>query len=86
MRASGFVQHTWKRHDELQKNYFYASSQPSLIRIDDWQVAFVNIKRIVPDVELFIRPELVLTLKERVMKAASISGEKYIVDAYVPSM
>jgi hypothetical protein len=76
MRESGFEMREVIRHGVGQQNYF--SPSPSIVHVDNWQLAITGIPEIYPDAELVLTRSLIEQVRDRVQRTADEIGENYL--------
>jgi len=86
LSSHGFLaKKVWCTDSVLKTNYYHKNhGKPGscVVEADDWQIALVNVPRVMPDVELFITPDVVNELaKTRTSRSAEEPGEKYILNS-----
>ncbi len=74
----GFYQKEVERKGEKQTNLFYSGGS-TIVKVDSWQIALVNIPRMIPDIEVSISSEIIWELYlTRVSRASGESLEEYV--------
>ncbi len=72
------------RKDEIEKrgviqNYFLPNFEHrAVVIVDDWQIALINFKKIVPDIELILTKDLIKELSQKVTFTDIEIGQNYI--------
>jgi hypothetical protein len=75
---NGFVRDTVIRRGREYKTIVKHQAVPTLVDIDEWQVAVIGIPEIVPDIEVVITAELIKELESRITWSPAEVGEEYI--------
>lgn len=79
LKSKGFEDASFERKGELYPTYKFPSNEKVIVLVDEWQVALVNIERIVPDIEVYLGRGIIRELQGRVIKASSAVDDNYIV-------
>jgi hypothetical protein len=75
---NGFVEKEIIKKGAPQMNYVATFPDAALIAVDCWQLALVNIPKIIPDAEYHITTDVIKALQTRIKLAPQESKEEYI--------